>query len=285
MAGFATVGRYADAFSEGRVHSCTLRKAPAQSLTASWWFDLSSAPGNPKPNYYASSPLVAATLDGFDGIFHGDAKTPSSMHLAKLGLTTQTAAMVGQYKLLDYLLYYPFVDGDEASAQAMANTIALPRYTDGAGVRVMAVSSAPSTGSGVFTFDYVNQDGASKTSPTQICSTSVSAISYITSAQPAIAGASPGPFLTLASGDTGVRSITSATFSVANGGLFSLVLVKPLADLAIREINTTAEVTFVQSMPPAPRIYDGAYLGLICRPGATATAGALHGSADFVWSE
>lgn len=284
MAGFSSVRAYASAFDEGRSHFCSFRKVPSQASVAGWWIDLSMAAGNPLPNYYASSPLTAAVLDGFRGLFHGDEKTPASKHLVEWGLITPTAALVGAYQLLDYLVYYPFVDGDDTDTQTMDNTVTLPRYADGAGVMIMAVAVAPTTGSGTFTVTYVNQDGVEKTSPTQRCSTTAASIASIATSQPAVAGMAPGPYLVLANGDTGVRSITSAQFIVPNGGLLSLVLVKPIADSVIREINTAKEVSFVNTRPGAPRVYDGAYLGLIMNCAASVAAGQLTGHLRFVWS-
>lgn len=285
MAGFGTVGAWADAYDAGRDHFCSFRKVPSQATVAGWWADLSMASGNPKPNYYASSPRVSAALDGMEGIFHGANKSPSIMYLAKLGLVTPTAAMVGRYMLLDYLLYYPFIDGDDAGPQVMTNSVTLPRYADGAGVQIMAVASAPSTGAGRFTVTYVNQDGVTNTTPAQACSTTAANIASIVTSQQAVAGMPGGPFLALALGDTGVRSITSVQFTVANGGLVSFVLVKPLADLAIREVNTTVEKHYLVHHPAPPRIYDGAYLGLIANCAGSIAAGLLAGYANFVWSE
>lgn len=284
MVGFATVGAVADAYDAGRTHFASIRKAPSQATTAGWWADLSMASGNPIPNYYANAPLEARLLDPYDGIFHGPSQAPATKHLHKLGLMTPTAAMVGRYTLCDYLLYYPFVDADVTDVQSLDNTTAqLTRYTDGAGVCVMAVAVTPSTGSGSFTFNYVNQDGVAKTSPTQVCSTTAANIATIATSQQAVANMPGGPFLKLASGDTGVRSITSVTFAVPNGGLIALVLVKPIADLAIREINTMAELHTVQNRP-MPLVANDAYLGLIANVAGTIAAGTLTGYAHFIWS-
>lgn len=285
MPGFQNLREYTDAFENGRTHFCSLRKVPSQATTAGWWADLSMASGNPPPNYYAATPLVAAELDGMRGIFHGADKSPASKHLAQIGLMTPTAAMVGRYMICDYLLYYPFVDGDDADTQSMDNTVTLPRYEDGEGVMVMAVIVAPTTGSGIFTFEYVNQDGATVTSPAQQCATTAASIATIATSQQAVAGAPGGPFLRLANGDTGVRQINSVTFSVLNGGLLALVLVKPLADIAIREINTMAETEFVRHRAGVRQILDGAYLNLIVNVAGTIAAGQLAGYARFAWSD
>ena len=285
MGGFSRVGAAASAYDDGRSVFASIRKVPSQASTAGWWVDLSMAAGNPPPNYYASSPLEAKLLDPYDGIYHGPSQGSSSLHLHKLGLVTPTAALVGRYTLLDYLIYYPFVDADSTDVQTLDNgTAALDRYTDGAGVRVMAVAVTPSTGGGSFSFTYVNQDGIERTSPVQACSTTAANIATIVTSQQAVANAPGGPFLAIAAGDTGVRSISSVTFTVPNGGLVALVLVRPIVDLAIREINTMAEVHTIQCRP-MPRVEHAAFLGLVCNCAGSVAAGTLAGYADFIWSE
>lgn len=282
MAGFRNISEFAEAVNAGRTHSCSIRKVPSQASTAGWWVDLSMAAGNPQPNYYASDPLVAAELNGDRGIFHGADKSPESMFLTEMSIVTPTAGLVGQYKLLDYLIYYPFIDLDSTDEQAFDNTVTLPRYTDGEGVRAIMVSVAPTTGSGQFTMNYTNQDGASKTSPVQFCSVAAANIaSIITSEQATAAGGQL--FLRLADGDTGIRSIESVTMLVPNGGLAALVLVKPLADHVIREVSVPNEASFITQHPGCPQIVDGAYLGLVMNCAATVAAGTLAGRMTFAW--
>lgn len=286
MAGFRNYTDYVDALAtNGQVYATTFRKAAtaSQAATANVWTDLSMIGGFPTPNYYATEPLVAAPLAEAKSIQHGDDKSPSYKYLVEVSLTSPTAGFVGQYKMLDYLLYYPFVDMDSVDQQDLDNTVTLSRYTDGAGVQVMAIALSPSTGGGRFTFDYINQDGVQKTSPTQTCNTAgVNIGSTITSAAAQVG--TKGPFLNLASGDSGVRSIVSITNTVANGGLVALVLVKPLADHQILEVNTTNELSFPLNKVAPPRIVDGAFLGLILLPAATIASGTLLGTAKFIWN-
>lgn len=239
--------------------------------------------GNPQPNYYASSPLAAALLDPMRGIFHGSSQAPASKHLTSLMMLTQSTNALGQYTLLDYLLYYPFVDCDSGDVQEMDNTVALSRYTDGDGVRAMAVVVAPTTGGGQFTYTYDDQDGNEQVSPIQYCNTTAANIASLVTSQPAVASMIPGAFLTMASGSRGIRRIKSVQFLVPNGGLASLVLVKPLADIAIYEANTPNEVNYVRTRAGAPRIYDGAYLNYIYN-GSSLSAATIIGSATFAWS-
>ena len=242
------------------------------------------ASGNPKPNFYAAEPLTASLLDPYEGIFHGP-NQETSKNLARMGLVTPTAAFVGAYNLLDYLLFYPFVDGDDTAAQAMDNTIPLPRYEDGDGVMVMAVAVAPTTGSGVFTFDYIDHAGNPRTSPAQSCSTTAANIATIATSQQAVAGMPGGPFLALASGSRGVRSITSVTYSVPNGGLTALVLVRPLFKMMLQEINTMSEIECVTMKTVPLPVLNGAYLNLIVNVAGSIAAGTLIGYCDFYWSE
>lgn len=181
---------------------------------------------------------TAKRLDPWDGLFHGDAVAPAALHLTRFGMVATSANFAGQMILCDYLLIYPFVDCDSTDTQTMNNTVTLDRYTDGAGVQVMAVAVAPTLGSGVFTFTYLDQDGVERTSPTQYCSTTGANIATIITSQPARAGTGlpSGPFLPLAAGSTGVRAVTSCTFSVLNGGLVALVLVKPLLTVEINNV-------------------------------------------------
>ncbi len=277
------VASYVAAATGGRISTATIRKVPSQASTAFWWVDLSMAAGIPTPNFYASEPAVAATLSPMRGINHGDNKAPSEKYIQALELMTPSAGLVGQYYLADYLLYYPFIDLDSLDQQTFDNTVALSRYTSGDGVMAMFVCAAPTVGGGSFTYTYINQAGDEKTSPIISYTTSAASISNVLTSQPAsVAGM--GPFLPLASGDTGIRSITGITNILGTGGLGTLVLVKPLVTTAIWEINTAHEVEFVRDRPQLVRVYDGAYLNLVVQCAATVAATTLVGRLTTVWS-
>lgn len=284
MPGFDRINTYAQAVEDGKVQTCSFRKVPSQASTAGWWVDLSMAAGNPPPNFYASEPLVAATLNGMRGIFNGDDAFPAEKYLRNISLCTPTAGLVGQYRLLDYLLYYPFVDLDDTGEQTLDNTVTLPRYTDGEGVMAMMVAAAPTAGGGSFTFNYTDHNGDAKTSPTISCSTAVANIaSIVTSEQATAAGGRL--FLPLASGSRGIRRIDSLTMIAPAGGLAALVLVKPLAELAVREVSVPIEFEFGSMRWPPVRIFDDAYLHLVMNCAATVAAGTLTGFANFALGE
>lgn len=286
MSGFRNVASVVDAYDAGRVKISTWRKSPSQGTTQGAWFDLSMSPGNPVPNYYASSPYVSAVLNGNEGIFHGANVSPGTKRIKNLMvLATAVTALPMPMILCDYLLYYPFLDMGTNDDQPMTNTATLPRYTDGDGVQVMAVMTNPQvTGLATFNFDYTNQDGVSgRTSGTVTCNTATAIGTLINTSRSSLGSSSA--FVPLANGDTGVRSIENFRMVAGSDvGLICLVLVKPLASLMIRGIDAPTEVDFLTNFPSLPVVQDGAYLNYIADPQGSLSSTAIHGTAEFIWS-
>lgn len=289
MVGFANVGALVDAHLAGQEKYTFFRKAPAVVTVAGVWFDYSMAPGNPAPQYYAAAPLVAQTLSrsGDGGIQHGGNVSPSTKYLRKITAMAVTAAGVPQrVYLLDYLMFYPFVDMGTSDEQAMDNTQSLSRYTDGEGVNIMAVLVAPHGLVGdTFFVTYTNQDGtAGRVTPLHTMTTAASINGTILTTQTAGTGRF-GPFLTLQTGDTGVQSIQAVQCTAGTDvGLFTLVLVRPLAELTVREITAPTEKDFlIHAGMKMPAIVDDAYLNFITCPNGSLTGIPLNGDALFVW--
>jgi hypothetical protein len=289
MTGFLNHRELIEAVEGGQSTVFGFRKAPTQVTGTNIWFDLSMSPGNPNPNYYAASPLVSKRLaqssDG--GIFHGASPgIGRTKHLRRLMalVSTPTTALPLPMILCDYLLYYPFVDMSSTDAQIMTQSESLTRYTDGAGVQMMAVEVASQIGGVQFNVQYTNSAGvAGRVTPTVRCNTQTSVGTIITTAA-ATAGCA-GPFLPLQAGDTGVRSIEACTFLTGDVGLVSLVLVKPLATLGVYDLQAPAEKDFALDNPATlPRIEDDAYLNLICLPSGSIASGQILGTIETVWN-
>ena len=286
MAGFTSIGDIADAENNGAEKYSTWRKSPTQVSTIGVWFDLSMSPGNPVPQYYAASPLVSVALaqstDG--GLFHGPAVSPKKKFLRRtMALAAVATALPMPMILLDYLLYYPFIDEGTTDVQPLTNSVAIPRYTTGAGVRIMAVSVAGRTGGASFFVSYTNSDGVSGRTSGTVLQNSVSVNGSIVTSQQAANGAA-GPFIPLQSGDTGVRSIESVTMTGTDVGLFTLVLVKPLAQTILRGIDAPSECDYLMTKGlNMPEIKDDAYLNFVCLPQGSLAATAIHGDIKVVW--
>lgn len=260
-------------------------KVPSQVTTAGVWFDLNMSPGNPKPFYYASSPGEAAILSSsLGGIFHGGLVTPYKKYLTRF--LTKAISATGlpiNFILLDYLMYYPFIDMSDTSLQELTNNVSLPRSTTGEGVKIMAVLAAAGAGGQTFQITYTNSAGVSGRQTVVTIMNTATAIGSIISSQTANASAS-GAFLPLQSGDSGVRSIESVQMiSGSDVGLFNLVLVKPITNTCVLEITAPVEKDLYAEKGFVPEIEDGAYLNFICMPQGSLSGLRLFFELLFCW--
>lgn len=272
---------------DGKERRYTWRKTPSQVTVAALWFDLSMSPGRPVPKYWFDAPPAIAkqiTYSADGGLEHGGGVSPSEMYLRQTtGLATVATALPLTMVLCDYLLYYPSIDDSVLDEQVLDNTVTLPRYTDGEGVQVIAVSVAGRTGGARFYFTYTNSEGVSgRTS--QICYQNSSAALGTLQNSGANSNVSAMPFCGLQAGDSGVRSIDSVFMLDADVGLMTFILVKPLGTSVIREITAPVEKDYYLESGVIPRIYDDAYLGFLCLPQGTLAATALMGDIKTVWT-
>lgn len=296
---FKTVKAWAQSEDEGRSWLTFFRKVPASTATiAGQWFDYSTASGVPVPNYYASSPLVAATLDAENGVYVPEQLTrrfiKKSVLMSAAASVTGTTNQNQSLMLLDYLLYYPFIDLDAAGEeQVFDNTVTLPRYTDGIGVQIMVVAQAPTVGSGTYTVKYIGNDDVEYTTEVVFCPAAQPSGALVTSVT---AAAGISPFVPLNINVRGVKRIVSVTVGVANGGLAAFVLVKPFQMVYVREesrrptsspaesFGDAAETEQIRMRAGTDEIKAGAFLGWIGKGVAGSLASApLVGMLETVW--
>jgi hypothetical protein len=298
--GFQTVKAWADSEAAGRSWLSFFRKVPASTATiAGQWFDYSTASGVPVPNYYASSPLVAAVLDPLNGIFVPEQLTDRYLKgttvMSAAASVTGTTNQNQQLMLLDYLLYYPFIDLDAAGEeQVMDNTVALPRFDDGVGVQMMLVAQAPTVGGGSFTVKYIDSDDVERTTAITFCAAAQPSGALV-SAVTAAAGISP--FIPQVAGSRGMKRVVSFTAAVANGGLAALVLVKPVEMSYAREecrrptssptesYGDAAEIERIRMRAGAPKLAAGGFFGWIGNtPVGSLASAPLVGMIESFWS-
>ena len=288
MPGFTSFKSIVDADTAGATRISTWRKRPSQTTDTGFWFDLSLSPGNPNPQYYAAAPLFAQVLSqSSGGLFHGANVAPATKVLRKI-MAFSTAAALSPMPmiLLDYLMYYPFIDEGTNDQQDFDNTQTLTRYTDGNGVQIMpVVVAAGGGGAGVsFICTYTNHLGVAGriTRPVNLTTQTVSGT--VASSALNVVGCN-GPFIPLQDGDSGVRSIQSITFTNnVDVGLISLVLVKPLAQMSIRGVDAPVEIDYLIDTAQLPEIKDNAYLNFICHPGGNLANVQIHGTIEITWS-
>ena len=264
------------------------RKVPSQVTTAGYWFDLSLSPGNPVPKYwFDATPLIAKSIaqstDG--GLWHGPDTAPKQQYLRMTtAMSSSGTGLPLPLVLCDYLLYYPSIDDSLTDEQVLDNTVTLPRYTDGKGVQVIAVSVAGRTGGQSFYFTYTNSDGVSGRTSQIVQENAIAAIGTIVTSSLSTLGQSGNPFIGLQSGDTGVRSIESVTMLGVDVGLFSLILVKPLARTQIREQTAPVEKDYLIEASDIPEIQDDAYLGWLTCPNGSLNGVTLFGDLQVIYS-
>jgi len=276
-----------DAYENGKYTYSTFRKLPAIASTAGYWVDLSMAPGTPKPNYYVGDERVATVPTAWykQGLWHGGAVLPQKKYLHKISLLgAGAAANPAPYILCDYLMYYSLIDMDSTDVQILDNSLtSLPRYTTGEGVQAFLVATQPYIGGGRFQITYTNQSGVSgRVSKITTTNTSTYIGTIVNSNTAGLTNF--GAFIELQAGDRGIRSVQSVNFFAANGGLASLVLVRPIATIMIREATAFAEFDFIKDKPSIPRIYDDAYLNFLTMPNGTIAAVPIMGEITTIWS-
>jgi len=290
--GFSSVKSYVDAMENGQTQITNFRKTLTYAGAATVWTDLSMSGGNPRPNFYAATPLESATLNGNYGLYHGANVSPSTKHLSRITTSNAIASAGGflfNFKLLDYLMYYPFIDGDSTDEQILTTTTTLPRYTSGVGVMAMLIAQGGYTGGQNVVINYTNSDGVANRITTPMLTNTVgitaSSLSTVPLGTQVTASRTYGwPFIPLVGNDKGIRSVQSITFEAPIGGVHALVLVKPIADYQHVTQLTPSEKSYFTDLAAAPRIYDGAYLNFIMQSSAAGSAGnTFNGTIETVW--
>jgi hypothetical protein len=263
----------------------------ASGLTAARWYDFSGFGGFPIANGWAGTSLAwtscnETTGNGTQifGIPHGGNVSTDTKHLLNMSALTGVATGVpSQLMLIDLQGYWPGITNNSASPQTLTGTPTL-RYTNGAGCRLFWVqtSAAGATAQNI-SISYSNTVPTSGRSlPVTVAMTASAIAQHISHS--GTAANNYGPFLPLASGDTGVSTVATVTFSAANTGTGALCLARPLITLPLAVTSVSAERDLLNQLPSLPRIMDGACLVWLYFTGnATAASTNFYGSLDFGW--
>lgn len=259
----------------------------AAAYAAGRWYDMSPLNGTPVANAWTGTALACQNVsdtNGF-GLWHGGNVSTDTKHLLNAAAVTAVATGVpAQLMLVDMQCYYPGISTNSATAQTLTGTPTL-RYTNGVGVRAYFVIT---TGSGAtahnIAISYTNNAGTSgRTLPVTTSMTASAIVPHI--AHSGTAANNYGPFLPLASGDTGIQSVQTVTMSAASGaGVGALVLARPIMSIPLTTAAIASERDFVNQLPSFPQIKDGACLTWLYFAGAaTAASTNFYGSIDLGW--
>lgn len=279
----------ATAVEEGRYHAQQFYKPALNVASAGRWYDRSIGAGHPIYNPYIGNVLEFTPLIGQRNLSIYTGATPGAgmaKHVLSASIRLGAANQAPMSCLFsDYVGFYPLVDGDSVDLQTMTNGASLTRYTDGEGVQAFLVVQVPGTGgaTGTCTVTYTNQAGVSgRTTTFSLYGSGVIGVSVtVLNTLGSLTGIAP--FIPLASGDRGIRSIQSVQLGTAIGGFVNIVLCKPLFMLPIWEGPTVAERNFGRDGFPLPRVYDEAFLQYLAVSGTGNPELTVHGQLEFVW--
>lgn len=271
MPGFSS---YTDLQSEvntvGKRLICPWLKTPTTNPTAGQWYHLWPTGGIPTSgqlytgtnlDFTRTNSLTVGSLWAGPNV-SPDFKSILFSHAMASAGATQPALL-----LVDQVGYYPL--SQVAGAQSFTNGTPPDRYStagqSGLQMSLVAAAAGGATASNITTLTYVDQDGnTGATIPTtpSIAVTVSSALPTATLGAQVLTTVS-GPFLPLATGDSGVSQVTNITFSAANTGLEALVLVRPLALIPLQTLGAYNERDFATYVNSLERVYDGACLSWI----------------------
>ena len=295
MAGFSSQDDMVNEIStNGKFYRTDWQKSTFATTahTAGLWYSLMRGGGSPAADtilgtgtnlaFQALSDAVATA----SGIPHGGNVGDYKVLLNAAAQTAAATTAPCVLMLVDLLGFYNITSVTTTGAQTLNNTVTLPRYTDGAGVQAFLT---PSTVMGAampnITLNYTNSAGtAGKATPATlpIGNTAAAVTSIVYSGT---GTGKYGPFIPLAAGDAGIRSVQSINLSASYvSGVLNLVLCKPIMTLPITTLGVTAERDLVNQFASMPRIYDGACLNWLMLAGAaTPVASPLSGHLEFGW--
>ena len=263
----------------------------AAAYTAGRWYDMSGLAGTPVANSFTGTALAWRTCDestgnGTDifGIRHGGNVSTDTKHLLNMSAVVGVATGVpSQLMLVDLQGYWPGITNNSLSAQTLTGTPSL-RYTNGAGCRLFWVQTATAGATAQnINVSYSNTVPTSgRTLPVTVAMTASAITPHISHS--GTAANNYGPFLPLASGDTGVSTVATVTFSAANTGTGALCLARPITTIPLATTSVSSERDLLNQLPSLPRIMDGACLVWLFFTGnATAASSNFYGSLEFGW--
>lgn len=285
--GFRSLGQLAESQAEaGRFWQQHFFKTTQPTTLAGAWTDTSIGSGIPVYNAYLGVSLEFTPLTGArnSSIYLGP-NTGSSKYVATAQLGTSAASVPIYSVFADYLGFYPLVDLDDTATQIFDNTASLPRYSDGEGVCAFIVMQTPGAAlNASCTISYTNSDGVSGRSVTFGVLSAANIGVLVGQGAVTALGAALTPFIPMASGDRGIRSIQDITLSTGIGGFANIVLCKPIFNLQVLEQNTVAEKVFFKESGTLPEVREGAFLQFLALRASATAAQPIRGFVDFTWS-
>ncbi len=210
----------------------------------------------------------------------------ATKHLLTMSAQTAGATTVPITLLLvDLLGCYARIDGNTGTQLTLANSLTLPRYTNGAGVMAYSVVAPTTTGASAhnITLEYTNQSNVgTRNLPQTVAATAAAVNSHIY--HTGTAANNIGPFFPLQAGDTGIRSVQKWQQSAANGTastFTNLVLAKPIMEIQVTTQFLLSERDMLNQFPSLPMIQESAATSNACLSWLAYSGAATPASTNF----
>ncbi len=288
-------GELKAAIAAGRLHRGVFSKNTIPNLTTGSWIDTWAVAGAPLGSF-AGAAYTARQMDDTvaGGIWDGGNQAPLTKFLVNGQFNAAGSSSAGNVCILVYdrVLTYESC-GWPILSQAMTNGVAAQRYVaagmPGLKCSVIVQTLIDATAATLDELTYVDQDGNAATMPTtlpvehgvSLVATGMTAPCFSTA--PA---STWSPYLPLAAGDSGMRSITSHTWNASAAlatGTLTYVLGYPIAMIVGNPplVGASVEVETLGERLTISRVYDGAHLAMMIRSTGGGT-NTLFGSMQFV---
>lgn len=269
------------------------------------WYDLWPCGGDPVAGTYPGTALTARGLDdtAVGAIGHGGNVSAKIKYLTSMRVLQNMSTLAAPFCLYDRVATYEACTINGAQ-QTFVQTGGVPaRYNaDGIGLKisVTAQTALGATASNMTELTYVNTGGASHLVPQDV----VPAIATSVAVPSATVGAAvccpnnstvpsnsaASPYMPMATGDYGAKTLTTFTTSASNTGTLCFALVRPLGWMTVAPASNYGFVWTERNFYPPQscvmkRVYDGACLSVFYfNCGSAAAQGRFRFGADFVWS-
>jgi len=296
MSGFTSVDDLVNEMTvNGKFHRTDWNKNTFSTTTqtAGMWYCLLRGAGNPSADTILGTGTNLAfqaltdTTSGANGLRHGGDVSPDTKHILNASaFSAAPTTMPAVLMLVDLLGFYPITSVTTTGDQALNNTVTLPRYTTGEGVQAfLTPSTVMGAGTPNIRLTYTDSDANAgnltpDTLPAGLTAAPVTSIPYS-----GTGAGKYGPFIPLANGDKGIRSVQQFNLSATyTSGVLNLVLCKPLLTLPMTTIGVASERDLLNQVPSLPQVQDGACLAWLMYAGAaTPVNSAFYGHLDFIW--
>lgn len=285
--------------ANGKYDLIQYMKTTSVAQVAGTWTNLGVFAGNPVAKTYAGTSLTYVPTDNTSegAVFHGGNVASATKHFLHAGMSVFAAAGAPWTLLcVDQLGYVPITGADVTGTGVRTVTMTAldgsARYPRGEGCRAyFSTEVAPTAGGpNLSAFTYTNSNSTPATGKT--CPVTVGFAATPVAGQLPHSGNAAnryGPFIPLASGDTGIADFESFQLSggtaYTGSGQLVLHLVKPLFSLHIPANGMFSERDFMNQIPSLPRIKDGACLEfMLFNTGATTTTAPIFLTAGYGWA-